>query len=333
MELVEVLLTFPLDEKHRRTVAAVGERVRLIDAAGEYLPIARALLSGQEPPPLPPELEQLFARAEVMLAWRVLPGIASVAPRLRWVQLLSAGVDHVPQIGDNRVVVTNASGIHAVPISEYVLGVMLVLAKRLHLAFDSQRQKRWQRFGFTPSELEGKTLGIIGLGHIGRAVARLGRAFGMRVVAMKRTPGAEEDVDELLPADRLHDLLAQSDFVVLAVPLTHETRQMIDEAALRSMKRGACLVNIARGAVVDEEALSRALREEWIAGAALDVFEKEPLPEDSSLWGLENVIITPHMAGGSERYMERAVALFADNLRRYLAGEPLRNVVDLERGY
>ena len=262
-----------------------------------------------------------------------MPGIGLVAPRLRWVQLLGAGVDQVPEIGDNRVVVTNASGIHAVPISEYVLGVMLALAKRLPFAFDNQRQRKWQRFGFTPSELESKTLGVVGLGHIGGAVARLGHAFGMRVVATKRTPGTEQQVDELLPPHRLHDLLAQCDFVVLAVPLTHETRHMIDEQALRSMKPGAFLVNIARGGVVDEQALVRALREKWIAGAALDVVENEPLPEDSPLWSFDNVIITPHMAGGSDRYIERAVALFVDNLERYLAGQPLRNVVDLERGY
>jgi phosphoglycerate dehydrogenase-like enzyme len=174
------------------------------------------------------------------------------------------------------------------------------------------------------------------MGHIGGEVARLAKAFGCRVLATRRSVSeraAGEGVDELLPASALPYLLAQSDFVVLCVPLTGETRHLIGEAELRAMKPTAVLINIARGAVVDEAALVRALKEGWIAGAGLDVFEQEPLPEDSALWSLENVILTPHISGGTEIYNQRATGIFCENLRRYLAGEPLMNLADAERGY
>jgi phosphoglycerate dehydrogenase-like enzyme len=175
------------------------------------------------------------------------------------------------------------------------------------------------------------------MGAIGSRVAELAHALGMRVLAIRRSVAergqGEAPVDELLPPADLSYLLSESDYVVLAVPLTPESTKMIGERELRAMKPSAVLINIARGSVIDEPVLVRALKERWIAGAALDVFEREPLPSDSELWALDNVLLTPHISGGTPRYMERAVDLFCDNLRRYLAGEPLRNVVDVARGY
>jgi phosphoglycerate dehydrogenase-like enzyme len=260
---------------------------------------------------------------------------------LKWLQLTSAGVDRLldAPVVRSRVVVTTASGIHAVPISEYVIGAMLAFAKGFPRAMRAQGERTWRPYW--PEELERKTVGVLGMGAIGARVTQLCRALGMRVLAMRRSAEGRvkgegsgvEDVDEMLGPGELPYLLAESDYVVVAVPLTAETRGMIGEAQLRAMKPGAVVINIARGAIIDEQALVTALRERWIAGAALDVFQSEPLPAESELWGLENVLITPHISGGTPRYMERAVELFCDNLRRYLAGEPLRNVVDPARGY
>jgi phosphoglycerate dehydrogenase-like enzyme len=187
-----------------------------------------------------------------------------------------------------------------------------------------------------PRELCGKTVGIIGMGHIGAAVAQRARAFGCRVLGIRRSftaRGPDAVADEAVPPSDLDYLLGESDFVVIAAPLTPETRGLIGEAQLRAMKPSACLINVARGAIVDEPALIRALKEGWIAGAGLDVFVREPLPPESELWDLENLILTPHISGGTEIYSLRATEIFCANLRRYLAGQPLENVVDPNRGY
>jgi phosphoglycerate dehydrogenase-like enzyme len=198
----------------------------------------------------------------------------------------------------------------------------------------AQLKHEWSRFA--PRELSGKTVGIVGLGHIGAEVGRLAKAFGCRVIATKRSTTESHRAlfaDEIMPAAELHRLLGESDFVVLSMPLTPETRGMIGEAELRAMKPSAVLINIARGPVTVEAALVRALQESWIAGAALDVFDEEPLPPESPFWDMDNVIVTPHISGGTEIYNQRAVEIFAANLKRYLAGEPLENVVDPARGY
>jgi phosphoglycerate dehydrogenase-like enzyme len=201
------------------------------------------------------------------------------------------------------------------------------------------RNPGWYNLG--GRELIDQTLGIIGLGNIGQRIAHLAKAFGMRVVATRHSVNAEDgasgqqelDVDMLYSMTQLHDVLQQSDYVVLAVPLTEETEGLIGEAELRAMRRNAYLVNIARGKVIDEDALIRALRERWIAGAGLDVTEEEPLPSDSPLYAMSNVILTPHISGESVHYDQRLTALFADNLQRYRSGKPLRNMYDPARGY
>lgn len=274
-------------------------------------------------------------------------------PALRWVQLHSAGVDHVlntPLMRSN-VILTTVSGIHAPQIAEYVLTSMLAFTHRIPTMLHYQWRAEWPagRWDlFAGHELRGQTVGIVGYGSIGREVARLAKAFTMRVLVSKRRPGKLADdgynlidvgdaagtlADGVYGPDRLQKMLGQCDFVVVAAPLTPETHHLIDEATLRAMRPNVYLVNIGRGGLVDEAALVRALREGWIAGAGLDVFEEEPLPPDSPLWELDNVILSPHVAGFSLEYDERATDLFAQNLSRYLAGEPLLNLVDREKGY
>ncbi|MHB0878485.1 MAG: D-2-hydroxyacid dehydrogenase [Anaerolineae bacterium] len=272
----------------------------------------------------------------------------AVAPRLRWIQTASAGVD--PLIGgplwQSGVRIINASGIHAHSITELVFAMVLSLRHRLPFFAKRQRDHVWsqpERQARSAGELMGLTMGILGYGSIGREVARLAKAFGMKVVATTIDPGQRQDAGFCLPTagdregalpdvlagpDFQAELLRQSDVVVVAVPSCAETRHLIAEPQLRAMKPDALLVNIARGAVVDETALARALREGWIAGAGVDVFEVEPLPADSPLWDLENAIVTPHIAGDSPNYWKRLMLLLAENVRRDIAGEPLLNVVD-----
>jgi len=242
--------------------------------------------------------------------------------------------------------------LHAINIGEYVFASILAWTRHLPELFDLQRKQQWPSDRWTccqPTELRGSTVGIVGYGSIGREVARLAKAFGMCVLALKRRSesageqGAFEMAglgdpagvlpDALYGTEQLREMLAQCDFVVLAVPLTQETRGMIGEAELRAMKPTAYLVNIARGEVCDEAALIRALQDGWIAGAGLDVFAQEPLPETSPLWTLPNVILTPHISGFTPVYEQRAVDIFCENLRRYIAGQPLLNLVDKSTGY
>ncbi len=353
-EKVYVALALPVDEELQDRIRGVDERLEvwsLTRAQRRQYRGGRPLWAGYGETAGPDDesdeearrnLETIMARTEVLLSNPVVPDdVAALAPSLKWLQLTSAGVDRLldAPVLKAGIMVTTASGIHAVPISEYVLGSMIAFAKGFPKAFRAQAERAWRPYW--PDEVESRTVGVIGMGAIGARVAHLAHHLGMRVLAIRRsaerrTPGHDlgaPHIDELLPPADLPYLLAESDYVVVAVPLTPESRGLIGEAELRAMKPSAVIINIARGAVIDERALVRALKEGWIGGAALDVFEMEPLPRDSELWGLENVILTPHVSGGTPRYMERAVDLFCENLRRYLAGEPLRNVVDPSRGY
>jgi phosphoglycerate dehydrogenase-like enzyme len=272
------------------------------------------------------------------------------APRLKWVQAHSAGVDHLighPLFQRGGVALTTAAGVHGVNISEYVLMMMLAFAHRLPRAYDMMRRRAWNfdRMRFVPDELDGATAGLVGYGGIGRHIAARCRAFGMRVLVARRSPAAQDqapgaapDGVDFVPPSEWRAMLAQSDYLVLAAPLTRETHHLIDAPALACMKPAAVLINISRGGLVDEPALIDALRERRIGGAALDVYAQEPLPADSPLWRLADepdprVILTPHIAGITPRYEQRAAALFAENLGRFVAGQPLRNRVDFARGY
>jgi phosphoglycerate dehydrogenase-like enzyme len=267
------------------------------------------------------------------------------APRLGWVHSASAGVERAltPAARERGVVITNARGVFSRPIAEYVLMMMLAVSRRLPGLLELQRERTWQPL--EGRELRDMTVGIVGLGSIGRAVGALATAFGCRVVATRRRPeesaspsGEELSFGEAMlervgGPETLPALLAESDFVVLAAPLTPDTENMIDSDTLATMKPGAWLINVARGRLIDERALLRALRDGPIGGAILDTFRDEPLPESSPFYDLPNVIVTPHTSWSSARVLDRSVDLFCDNLRRYAAGEPLLNVVDPRQGY
>jgi phosphoglycerate dehydrogenase-like enzyme len=282
------------------------------------------------------ELDVLLAWADVIFGLVLPPNTVARAPNLKWMQSISAGLDRWTNtdIWKSPVVITGTSGIHATSIGEFVLSLMLMFAKNAPLSFKLKQERRWKFY--LPQVLRGKPVGIVGLGDIGREVARLSKAFGMNVVATRRStkkPGKARNVDLLLPRSHMKKLLAHSDYVVLCVPLTPETRHIMGEREFRSMKRTARVINIGRGQLMDETALIHALEEKWIAGAGLDVTYTEPLPKESRLWEMENVILSPHISGGMEDYMMRATELFCENLRRWLAGKKLINIVDRKRGY
>lgn len=284
--------------------------------------------------------EAAFDEAEVLLLGSVPAGVldhvVGRSPRLRWIHSAAAGVDRVttPIVRERGLVVTNARGVFSRPIAEYVVMMSLVIARRFRQLAELQRERTWQPL--RGRELAELTIGIIGYGSIGAELASLLRPFGCRIVATRRHPerGAEDAPNvELHGLDRLGDVLAMSDIVVVAAPLTDETAGLIGAEQLAQMREDAWLINIARGRLVDEIALRRALASGWIGGAVLDVFSDEPLPPDSPFYDTPNLVITPHTSWASDRVAERTVDLFVANLRAFRAGQPMRNVVDLEAGY
>lgn len=287
------------------------------------------------------EAEVMLQDADVVVGFAVRPDNLARAARLRWIHCTAASVRGVlfPALVESPIVLTNARGLHGDAMAEHALGVMLAFARKLHHARDAQRARDWAQeaqWSESPAlgSLAGTTLGLVGLGAVGSALAVRARALGMRVIALRKRPAADPSpADEQWPTSRLDDLLALADWLVLAAPHTPETDGMIGAAELARMKPGARLVNLGRGALVDEGALVAALRSGRLAGAALDVFAEEPLPETSPLWDLREVIVTPHTSGLGPRYWERAMTQFTENLKRWLAGEPLRNVVDKRAGY
>jgi D-2-hydroxyacid dehydrogenase (NADP+) len=334
MDNVNVVLLIPVTPLNQSQIQAVSPRLNIIDAS----PLMPRLLPDQNPPgpSAEQELDRRLAQAEILYGFRFPPHIVSRAPRLKWMQAVSAGVEQVltAEIAASQVILTNVSGIHMVPISELVFGLILSYTKKLGRAAHNQKNKQWDRYSSTT--LDGKTLGILGLGHIGRRISRIARALGMRVVATRRhvrQMGRARYVDAVYPRERLLDMLAECDFVVDCLPLTSETLNFIGEKELRAMKSTAFLVNIGRGSTIDESALVQALQKKWIAGAGLDTFQQEPLPPESPLWDLPDVIITPHMSGSTDDYMNKAAAVFCDNLKHYLSGRRLNNIVDKKLGY
>ncbi|HBY99277.1 MAG TPA: D-2-hydroxyacid dehydrogenase [Chloroflexi bacterium] len=255
------------------------------------------------------------------------------ARRLKWLHLGGTGINPLLPLSDfaPETILTHSPGLNAAMIADHILCAIAMLVWDFPHILRNQMQRRWERWGV--ERLEGKTLLLVGLGSIGRAVAHRAGAAGMRVVGVKRVPGPLAGVERVVGPDQLHGVLPEADFVVLAVPLTPETNKLIAAAALQRMKATAYLVNVSRGAVVDEAALVAALHAGQIAGAALDVFEQEPLPPESELWGFENVIITPHIASWSSDYRARALELFCQNLECYLAGRPMAHLIDRQRAY
>lgn len=274
--------------------------------------------------------------AEVLISWwsNFKPEFLE-SPSLRWVHALSAGVDGFlhPPVMEGKIILTNSSGIHGIPMAEHTFAMMLSFSRGLHTFGGYQQEKHWNR-EVRLGELRGKTLGVVGLGSIGQEIARLGAAFGMRVLGVKKNPGSPpEGVNRVVSLEGMDMVLKESDYIVLTVPLTPSTHGLIGIKQLEMMKTSAILINMARGEVVDEAALTSALASGQIAGAGLDVFEEEPLSQDSPLWDLKNCIITPHVAALSPQYMARATDLFCRNLDAYIKGESLPTRVDVSRGY
>jgi phosphoglycerate dehydrogenase-like enzyme len=336
--VVEVLVCVPFGEEFVGRIQAVDERVNVRMAPAEL----RRWLRGErdDNPEFDRLVEQQIAEclkpAEVIIGWPRLPQAAlDAAVSLRWLQTASAGIDRADPEVFKHITMTNASGVAAVAMAEYVIGMILMFAKGFPHLMRRQQAREWDRT-FEGREVWGSTCGIVGMGAIGGETARRAKALGMRVLATRRSVSErtpDELADELLPSSDLPYLLGESDYVVVAAPLTPETRHLIGADELRQMKRTAVLINVGRGPIIDEEALIAALRDGTIAGAGLDVTYKEPLPEESPLWGMDNVVITPHISADTPIYADRTADIVCDNLRRYLAGEPLRNIVDLVRGY
>lgn len=280
--------------------------------------------------------------AEILFTISVRPEQFAAAQKLRWIQSPTAAIHQFlfPELINSDVVLTNATEIHGPVVAEHVIAVIFALAKRIPQAAVLQQQRVWgqeEMWSDPPHlrEVAGTTLGLIGVGSIGRRVAKMASALGMRVVAIREhvEKGNPEGVEAVFPPSELNKLLSQSDYVVVAAPLIPATDGLIGAAQLAVMKREACLINVGRGPQVDTVALADALRSRKIAGAALDVFDHEPLPADSPLWDLDNLLITPHTAGLAEKMWERHYELFSDNLHRYLAHKPLQYVVDKRKGY
>ena len=328
-------------------ILAARWRTRDLEAIRAAAPGARLVTVGFDGHPDGP-----LDDVEVMLRGRlpadVFDRILTRAPSLRWVHSATAGVERVltPASRQRGLVITNARGVFSRPIAEYVMLMILSAARRLPELLELQAERTWQPL--EARELRDVTVCIVGLGSLGRAVGALATAFGCRVVATRRRAEAGDDategagdepflgsvmLDRVVPPERLPELLAEADFVVLAAPLTPDTNGLINDETIAAMKPGAWVINVARGELVDERALARALRSGRLGGAVLDTFREEPLPPRSMLYDLPNVILTPHTSWSSARVLDRSVGLFCDNLRRFAGGRPLVNVVDPTAGY
>lgn len=338
-EKVEVLVTLPISEDLAEQISQVSSQISL------------TVFPARDAADIP---DELWEQVNVLYTMHPLPE-PDQSPNLSWVQSYLSGVEkllHAPLFSENdQVTLTTLSGANTSQVAEHALTMLLALGHHLPTFVDLRHEKKWMAEkgkNYTPSELRGSTVGIVGYGSIGRQIARLVHAFGAQVLATKRDlktlpdEGYQEEemgdpegtlFTRLYPPQALRSMFKECDFVVVCVPLTRHTTDLIGAEQLKAMKPTAFLVDVSRGGVVDTEAVNDALREGWIGGAALDVFGEEPLPEDHPLWEAPNLIITPHVAGFSPEYNQRANQMFLENLKRYLEDEPLLNRVDLSRGY
>ncbi len=314
---MNVLLTTPLEERHLAQIQGVSNEVETIqpESEGELLEVI-------------PDIDVVLGRPSREMLQR--------ATRLKWVQMTSAGVEGAlhSEFVESDVVLTSAKGIVGVHLAEHAMALLLALTRGIWWAI---RKPIWdQRMPIRHAswELNGRTMGIVGLGGTGQALAKQAIGFGMRIIAVDPEPvDVPEGVEACWKMDRFHDLLSESDVVAVCAPLTLETRGMFDRAAFSRMRPHALLINVTRGKIVDEDALMEALENGIIGGAGLDVTPEEPLPDDHPLWRGDNVVITPHTAGGSPNRIDRTVDLFCENLRRLLDDEPLLSVIDKRKGY
>lgn len=275
--------------------------------------------------------------AEIIVGWKKeMAEMFDSTPKLRWLQSWSAGVNSMPldKMKSHGIKLTSANGVHAYPISETIFALMLGLTRKIHTYVRNQTTKSWNPSGLN-LEIHGKTIGIIGVGAIGKETAKIAKAFGMTVLGIRHSGKQEEFVDKMFSSQQLNEVLPQCDYVVVTLPLTEDTYHLFGGKQFELMKESAFFINIGRGPIVDEHALIAALKVNQIAGAGLDVFEKEPLNEHNPLWEMENVIITPHTAGATEHYAKRVIEdIFIPNLKHYLEGKtPKINLVDYQKGY
>jgi D-2-hydroxyacid dehydrogenase (NADP+) len=310
-----------------------------LDAIRAAAPGAKIVVLS-DPKEMAEKIGKFIPDVEVILANphqdRTLPAQFLKGPRLRWIQQRSAGANWLleyPEVAEKNLIITNASGVHAIPISEHILAFMFCLARDIQRSIRDQVGHRWNRI-HQVTELDGQTMCLIGLGAVGERTAEKAKGFNMRILGVRRHPElATPWADQVYGPEHLMGVLPQSDWVIITAPLTRETKGMIGERELKAMKKLAYIINVSRGPIIQEQALIKALQEGWIAGAGLDVFEEEPLPDCSPLWDMENVIITSHYAGRNPYYLDRLIGIFTENLRRYQAGNPLIKVVDKRLGY
>ena len=336
-----VLIASYLEPEHVECIRQVDERLNVIyepellrppryPADHKGLPVERT-------PEQEARWRQLLGQTDILFDFDFThrQDLPEVAPNVRWIQATSSGIGQsVNCLGyDKRMphtIFTTASGVHAKPLAEFCMMAMLMFNKGLKRMMRDQERKHWERYAGT--DLDGRTLGIVGVGRVGSEVARLGKAFGMTVIGTDISPTLAV-LDEFYPLSELHEMLGQAEYLVLSVPHTPQTEKMIGAEELALLPKEAFLINIARGAVVDESSLIEALRSGHLRGAALDVFAEEPLPQDSPLWEMSNVLVSPHSASTSDQENGRLTELFCENLRRYLANEPLLNVLNTEALY
>ena len=330
---VPILVGWALADGLLDRIASADARVRLLNREIAPLPPPTQLW-----PPFPDELLPLVPLAEVLLTLRLPPGLPESTPNLRWIHSQAAGVDYflrAPALANSEIAVTTSSGVHAGPLSETVVGAIIALSKGFPQAMRRQAAHEWIRY--TPEDVAGKTVGIIGAGKIGTAIAEKCRALGMRAWGVRRSPPPElvavSPFEREVGREGLSEVLAASDYVVLCAPRTPETVGMLGADQFAVMKPGARFINVARGDLVDEAALIRALQSGHLGGAYLDVFEGEPLLAESPLWDMPNVMITAHSGAGSTDRDERVVQIFVENVRRYLDGTPMLNLYDRSRAY
>jgi len=346
--LMKIVSTFVLTDAQRKLIQEAGPQANLVDPTQVPGRTARHALFDAE------VMASHLGDCDVMLAYTIPKDLATRAPRLKWLHCMAAGLDYVLRTGEfdhGKVMLTNTSGAQATMIGEYILMSMLACAHQYHTSIRAQSRHEWIGLGYffaNADSLRGKTVGIIGYGPIGREAARLAQAFGMEVLALKRDPDVYRDPRFGMPGvgdpegriprrwfgpQARAELIALCDFIVVALPLTAETRHFVGVRELAAAKPTACLVNVGRGEVIDQDALVAALVDKRLAVAALDVMVPEPLPKDHPLWDIPNVILTPHSSGPNTGYQQDCCQIFAENLRRFVSGRELLNVVDVKRGY
>lgn len=342
MAPLKIAYGYPISQAHIERLNAIPgvelfDLVGLLkaekDAASDHGPDSPEAAAARQ------NVDDVISRIEIYYSASLPGGLPARAPNLKWLQYVWDGIDLDvgPDILESPIVITNARQMSNRNIAEWVMMSILMFSKKQPRLIAERRDKVWSGDFYNQMELVGQTVGVVGLGAIGGDVARLSKAFGMTVLATRRTVTARQynvgDVDEVMPASELDDLLKRSDYIALCVPGTPSTRELITERELDLIGPNSFLINVARGSVVDEDALTRALKEDRIAGAGLDVFATEPLPQDSELWDLDNVIFASHKTGDVFGYDDRVATLFADNVEKYIKGEELVNLVDKKAGY